>query len=136
MMIVNGGFMFSSNRTSYDMSNAPEIGGYASAVTSYMLNVQVGYNHSADVYSVGEKICQIENVSGLEFVASDRVFEGETSYTIETGVGILEVYSECFFVNEGKCYELINNDFYKLIEIWSGEDYSLTMSNEKGYMIA
>ena len=131
MMIVNGGFMFSINRTSYNMGNAPEIGGYASAVTSYMLNVHVGYNHRADVYSNGEKICQIENVSGLEFVASNRIFEGEASYTIETGVGILEVYSECFFVYEGKCYELINNDFYKLIEIWSGEDYSLTMSNTR-----
>ena len=146
-LMVNGGFMFTHKdgayNVSYDMSNVPEIDGYDSSKVSYMFDVFYGYNQGATVYfplddgaSPGEVVCEIENISDLEFVESECLPENMPLYIIKTGVGIISVHSERHFMYDGKCYELINGDFYKLIEIWSGEDYSFTMSNEKGYMIA
>ena len=140
-LMVNGGFMFTHKdgtyNVSYDMSNVPEIDGYDSSEVSYMFDVFYGYNQGATVFDpCGELVCKVENISDLEFVESEYLAENTPLYIIETGVGIISVHSERHFMYDGKCYELINSDFLELVKIWSGEDYSLTMSNEKGYMIA
>lgn len=139
-LMVNGGFMFTHKEgtynVSYDMSNVPKIDGYNSSKISYMFDVFYGYNQGATVYgcmedgvSSGELVCSIENISDLEFVESEYLPENIPLYVIETGVGIITVYSERHFIYDGECYELINGDFLELVKIWSGEDFNVEVYN-------
>lgn len=126
-LMVNGGFMFTHKdgayNVSYDMSNVPEIDGYDSSKVSYMFDVFYGYNQGATVYfplddgvSPGEVVCEIENISDLEFVESECLPENMPLYIVKTGVGIISVHSERHFMYDGKCYELINGDFLELVK--------------------
>ena len=143
-MIVNGGFMYTHKNgiynKSYNMSNAPEIDEYDSSKTSYMFDVFYGYNQGATIYrpaddgvSRGEFVCKIDNISDLEFVESEYLAENMPLYIIETGVGIVTVYSERYFEYEGVCYKLVNGDFLELVKIWSGEDFNVEVYNARNW---
>lgn len=143
-LIVNGGFMYTHKNgiynKSYNMSNAPEIDEYDSSKTSYMFDVFYGYNQGATIYrpaddgvSRGEFVCEIENISDLEFVKSEYLPENMPIYIIETGVGSIAVYSESHFVYEGMCYELVSGDFLELVKIWSGEDLDVQVYNARNW---
>ena len=137
-LMVNGGFMFTHKygtyNVSYDMSNVPEIDGYESSEVSYMFDVFYGYNQDATVFDLcGGLVCKIENISDLEFVESEYLAENMPLYIIETGVGIVTVYSERYFEYEGVCYKLVNGDFLELVKIWSGEDFNVEVYNARNW---
>ena len=137
-LMVNGGFMFTHKygtyNVSYDMSNVPEIDGYESSEVSYMFDVFYGYNQDATVFDLcGGLVCKIDNISDLEFVESEYLAENMPLYIIETGVGIVTVYSERYFEYEGVCYKLVNGDFLELVKIWSGEDFNVEVYNARNW---
>lgn len=137
-LMVNGGFMFTHKygtyNVSYDMSNVPEIDGYESSEVSYMFDVFYGYNQDATVFDLcGGLVCKIDNISDLEFVESEYLAENMPLYIIETGVGVVTVYSERYFEYEGVCYKLVNGDFLELVKIWSGEDFNVEVYNARNW---
>lgn len=133
-IVAQGGFMYKG----YDISDAPGISSYESAVLSYSF-VRY-YPGTGEVWvDDGENepycLCNID-LGRLEFIP----FEGSVGtgvstypYYVEAPVGRLGFISpDLFFVvGKGECYQLIGDDLDAIIENALSPDYSLVMNDEE-----
>lgn len=94
----------------YLISNIPRLDDYENKTTTYLFNsyYRMGAVRDSHVYV---------DLTTFEFVESEYRCENEPYYYIDTEVGTLSVYSDKHFDFNGQFYEILDANFFEMIEV-------------------